>query len=123
MACKRHGAVKIMGAAMNSELSMQNAPPALQVGGFRIHAGLIPAREQSDWVADIRAVVAAAPLVAPVTPGGRPMSVRMTAAGRLGWVTDRAGYRYAPAHPQGMGWPPIPARVLALWHRVTGLAR
>lgn len=51
------------------------------------------------------------------------MSVRMTAAGRLGWVTDRAGYRYAARHPGGGDWPPIPARVLDLWHRVTGLAR
>ena len=72
---------------------------------------------------DVRAVVAAAPLVSPVTPGGRPMSVRMTAAGRLGWVTDRAGYRYADTHPGGGDWPPIPARVLDLWHRTTGLDR
>jgi DNA oxidative demethylase len=108
---------------MNSKLSMHRPEPTLRIGGFDIHAGLIPAAEQPDWVADIRAVVAAAPLVAPVTPGGRPMSVRMTAAGRLGWVTDRAGYRYAPTHPQGMSWPPIPARVLALWQRVTGLDR
>ena len=51
------------------------------------------------------------------------MSVRMTAAGRLGWVTDRAGYRYADTHPGGGDWPPIPARVLDLWHRTTGLDR
>jgi alkylated DNA repair protein (DNA oxidative demethylase) len=95
----------------------------LRQAGFEIFAGLIPRGEQPDWVADLRAVVAAAPLIAPVTPGGRPMSVRMTAAGRLGWVTDRAGYRYAPRHPAGGPWPPIPPRVLALWHRVTGLAR
>jgi alkylated DNA repair protein (DNA oxidative demethylase) len=95
----------------------------LRLAGFEFFAGLIPMGEQPDWVADLRAVVAAAPLIAPVTPGGRPMSVRMTAAGRLGWVTDRAGYRYAPRHPGGGPWPPIPPRVLALWHRVTGLAR
>ena len=108
---------------MNSQVSMDQPVPTLHLRGFDIHAGLIPAAEQADWVDDIRAVVAAAPLVSPVTPGGRPMSVRMTAAGRLGWVTDRAGYRYAARHPGGGDWPPIPARVLDLWHRLTGLAR
>jgi alkylated DNA repair protein (DNA oxidative demethylase) len=29
------------------------------------------------------------------------MSVRMTAAGRYGWVSDRKGYRYEPRHPSG----------------------
>jgi len=108
---------------MNSQVSLDRPVPTLQLRGFDIHAGLISAAQQADWVDDIRAVVAAAPLVSPVTPGGRPMSVRMTAAGRLGWVTDRAGYRYAARHPGGGDWPPIPARVLDLWHRVTGLAR
>jgi alkylated DNA repair protein (DNA oxidative demethylase) len=108
---------------MNSQVSMERPVPTLHLRGFDIHAGLIPAAGQARWVDDIRAVVAAAPLISPVTPGGRPMSVRMTAAGRLGWVTDRAGYRYANKHPGGGDWPPIPARVLDLWHRVTGLAR
>ncbi len=108
---------------MNSQVSMDRPVPTLHLRGFDIHAGLISAADQADWVDDVRAVVAAAPLVSPVTPGGRPMSVRMTAAGRLGWVTDRAGYRYADTHPGGGDWPPIPARVLDLWHRTTGLDR
>lgn len=108
---------------MNSQVSMDRPVPTLRLRGFDIHAGLISAADQAFWVDDIRAVVAAAPLISPVTPGGRQMSVRMTAAGRLGWVTDRAGYRYATAHPAGGEWPPIPGRVLDLWHKVTGLAR
>jgi alkylated DNA repair protein (DNA oxidative demethylase) len=51
------------------------------------------------------------------------MSVRMTGAGRVGWVTDRKGYRYAPRHPSGREWPPIPEPVLAIWRSVTGLDR
>jgi alkylated DNA repair protein (DNA oxidative demethylase) len=68
-------------------------------------------------------VAAAAPFVRPETPRGRPMSVRMTAAGRYGWITDRKGYRYEPRHPSNVDWPPIPGQVLALWHDVTGLDR
>jgi alkylated DNA repair protein (DNA oxidative demethylase) len=74
-------------------------------------------------VADLRAVVAAAPLFAPVTPSGRPMSVRMTSAGSCGWVSDRHGYRYTPRHPSGVAWPPIPVSVLNVWRQVTGLSR
>ncbi|MEO6301370.1 MAG: alpha-ketoglutarate-dependent dioxygenase AlkB [Paracoccaceae bacterium] len=71
----------------------------------------------------VRRVVAEAPLYQPITPGGRQMSVRMTAAGRLGWVTDRSGYRYQAAHPGGQPWPAIPDEVMAVWRAVSGVAR
>ena len=51
------------------------------------------------------------------------MSVRMTSAGAVGWISDRAGYRYAAAHPSGVPWPPIPERVLAVWRAVSGVSR
>ncbi len=68
----------------------------------------------------IRAVVAEAPLYVPVMPGtGRPMSVRMTNCGTLGWVTDKArGYRYQETHPvTKKPWPSMPGELLALWQR------
>jgi len=71
----------------------------------------------------LREVVRAAPLIRPVTPGGRPMSVRMTAAGRFGWVSGPRGYGYAECHPQGMAWPPIPAAVLAVWRALADCPR
>jgi DNA oxidative demethylase len=51
-----------------------------------------------------------------VTPGGKPMSVRMSNLGPLGWVTDRSGYRYQPLHPvTGRPWPAMPQVLLDLW--------
>jgi len=95
----------------------------VSIKGFDVWRGWLDRRGQEALVADIRAVAAAAPLVQPVVPGGRPMSVRMTSAGRVGWVADARGYRYADRHPSGVAWPPVPARVLDLWRAVTGLAR
>jgi DNA oxidative demethylase len=108
--------------------SKRDRPPAtieapLSLGGAAVFPGLLNAKAQASLVEDIRAVIAAAPLYRPVTPGGRPMSVRMTSAGRFGWVTDRRGYRYEPRHPSGAAWPPIPARVLKIWQAVAGCAR
>jgi DNA oxidative demethylase len=58
-----------------------------------------------------------------VTARGKAMSVRMTSAGRLGWVSDSAGYRYQDRHPNGMAWPDIPARVLDLWRALVSETR
>ena len=95
----------------------------LTIRGFDIHKAFLDAPAQADLVAEIRAVVAAAPLFSPDTPYGKPMSVRMTSAGSVGWFSDRSGYRYAPHHPGGTDWPPIPDPVLRLWHDLTGLPR
>jgi len=98
-------------------------PKSVQIAGFHLFEGLLSPSEQAALVVDLRDVVAQAPLFAPVTPGGKPMSVRMTSAGRLGWVTDRRGYRYEPQHPEGLPWPQIPEPVLAIWRAVSGCAR
>ena len=48
-----------------------------------------------------------------VTPGGHVMSVAMTNCGRVGWVSDRAGYRYDRIDPDtGKRWPAMPAAFL-----------
>lgn len=95
----------------------------LDIRGFRIHPGLLDRPAQERLVAVLREVLRRAPLVQPVTPRGRPMSVRMSAAGRFGWITDRRGYRYSETHPEGMPWPPIPDEVLAIWRTVAPEAR
>ncbi|WP_284163996.1 alpha-ketoglutarate-dependent dioxygenase AlkB [Frigidibacter sp. SD6-1] len=90
---------------------------------MRLHAGWIAPDEQRALVADLRAVIAAAPLFSPLTGWGKPMSVRMTSAGRFGWYSDRKGYRYIDRHPSGGAWPPIPERVLQVWRALSGSAR
>jgi DNA oxidative demethylase len=50
-----------------------------------------------------------------VTPGGYTMSVAMTNCGRVGWVSDRTGYRYDPVDPTtGTPWPAMPKVFLDL---------
>ena len=68
----------------------------------------------------VEAAVAQAPFYTPVMPrSGRPFTVRMSNLGKLGWVSDRDGYRYQAQHPEtGEPWPEIPDQVLALWRKV-----
>ncbi|OWU75741.1 alpha-ketoglutarate-dependent dioxygenase AlkB family protein [Marinibacterium profundimaris] len=100
---------------------MAAAPVDLR--GFKIWKGYLDAAAQAELVAALRPVLKAAPLVRPVTRRGQSLSVRMTSAGELGWITDRRGYRYEPRHPSGVDWPAIPRQVLEIWDAVTGLDR
>jgi alkylated DNA repair protein (DNA oxidative demethylase) len=82
--------------------------------GAALLRGYAGSREAALW-AGVQAVVAAAPLRHLVTPGGQRMSVGMTNCGRLGWVSDRRGYRYDSIDPQsGLPWPAMPDVFLAL---------
>ncbi|MEM9318701.1 MAG: alpha-ketoglutarate-dependent dioxygenase AlkB [Pseudomonadota bacterium] len=95
----------------------------LEIRGARIYPGWLDPAAQAEMAAQIAAALDQAPLVQPVTPRGQKMSVRMSAAGAFGWITDRAGYRYEPHHPSGVAWPPIPATVLAVWQALCPDAR
>ncbi|MDH4987094.1 alpha-ketoglutarate-dependent dioxygenase AlkB [Aminobacter anthyllidis] len=91
--------------------------------GVRHMPGFLSREVQEGLVESIREVVKSAPLYTPAMPKtGKEMSVRMTNCGSLGWVTDKeGGYRYQPTHPvTGESWPPIPERLLSLWHEVAG---
>ncbi|MBF9042488.1 alpha-ketoglutarate-dependent dioxygenase AlkB [Rhodobacterales bacterium HKCCE4037] len=95
----------------------------VDVGGIKVHPGVLDAGEQAELVEQVRRVVRAAPLFRPETKRGRKMSVRMTSAGRYGWISDRAGYRYERHHPDGQEWPPMPALAKEVWRRVSGVSR
>ena len=85
--------------------------------------GYLDRAAQHELLAAVRAVVAAAPLYLPRMPrSGKPMSVRMTNCGPLGWVTDaERGYRYQATHPEtGAAWPLIPEILLAAWRALGG---
>lgn len=97
--------------------------PDMLIRGFAVFKGAIDPAGQARIVECLRGVVAAAPLFSPQTPFGKPMSVRMTSAGRVGWYADRSGYRYTERHPNDTVWPPIPAPVLDVWRMVSGVDR
>jgi alkylated DNA repair protein (DNA oxidative demethylase) len=96
---------------------------SIDVGGVTVWPRWLGPEAQAAMVADIREVVRLAPLFIPETPRGQKMSVRMTAAGNYGWISDRRGYRYERRHPTGVTWPPIPASVLEVWRAVSGVDR
>lgn len=91
---------------------------------MRLLPAYLPACQQRLLLAEVQAVLAEAPLFAPVMPrSGNPYSVRMSNCGPLGWLSDRDGYRYTAVHPLTQApWPAIPRPVLDLWHAATGQA-
>lgn len=92
--------------------------------GMKYFPGYLDRPRQQELVATLRQALAEAPLFTPIMPRtGRPFSVRMTNLGPLGWVSDRAGYRYQPAHPlTGAPWPPLPPAILDIWRDVADAA-
>lgn len=84
------------------------AEGAVLLRGFA--AGQSPALLQH-----VAAIAGLSPFRHMVTPGGYTMSVAMTNCGRVGWVSDAAGYRYDPIDPQTSApWPPFPEAFLQL---------
>ncbi len=90
-------------------------------GGLVYAPGYLDVAAQKALLADVAAVIAAAPLFQPRMPRtGKPFSVKMTNCGGLGWLSDRdGGYRYQATHPEtGRPWPPIPPLALRAWEEL-----
>lgn len=93
------------------------------LNGIRHLPEFLDREAQARLVETVRAIVTQAPLYVPAMPRtGKPMSVRMTNCGSLGWVTDKdQGYRYQPHHPAtGEPWPAIPDELLEIWDTLSG---
>ncbi|MCP5080654.1 MAG: alpha-ketoglutarate-dependent dioxygenase AlkB [Alphaproteobacteria bacterium] len=90
--------------------------------GLALAPGYLDQSQQIAALEDIRKVVAAAPLYQPVMPrSGRPFSVKMSNCGPLGWISDKAGYRYQTAHPDtGQPWPDMPGSIARIWDDLSG---
>jgi alkylated DNA repair protein (DNA oxidative demethylase) len=78
------------------------------------------AKAQKALLDEVLEALKQAPLYRPAMPKtGTPFSVEQSNFGRLGWVSDRRGYRYQPLHPvTGAPWPAIPQALRDLWMAV-----
>jgi alkylated DNA repair protein (DNA oxidative demethylase) len=88
--------------------------------GVLLWRDYFPPAAQRALLDDVLTRLQEAPLYRPVMPKtGKPFSVEESNFGRLGWVSDRSGYRYQPLHPvTGKAWPAIPDTLLALWQDI-----
>jgi len=109
-----------MKRAVEAEFEAPLSTTGTGLPGIRFYPGYLDRKRQQELVAAIRQILAAAPLFTSRMPkSGRPMSVRMSNCGSLGWLSDERGYRYEPAHPQtGRPWPPIPDALIAMWNEL-----
>ena|SRR5690349_14753432 len=111
-----HPGMNLFGDLTHPKAAEPLAEGAVLLRGFT--AAEVPA-----LLAALGAATAAAPFRHMITPGGFRMSVAMTNCGRVGWVSDRSGYRYDPADPQtGQPWPAIPAAFAQLARKAAAAA-
>jgi alkylated DNA repair protein (DNA oxidative demethylase) len=85
------------------------APGVDYFPGFLDHTAQAALRDE------VREILEVAPPFRPRMPRtGKSFSVKMSNCGALGWVSDEAGYRYQPTHPEtGRPWPAMPPKLLA----------
>lgn len=90
--------------------------------GCLLYTQVLDRQAQDSLVGELRALLSQAPLFQPVMPRtGKPLSVKMSNCGVLGWVADKAGYRYQSTHPVTcQPWPPMPQVLEKLWASVAG---
>ena len=97
--------------------SVEIAPGATYLPGY------LDRSAQEALLADVRAVIAKAPLYHSCMPrSGKIFSVQMTNCGPLGWVSDIDGYRYQGTHPQsGAPWPAMPTTLVTAWRELSSV--
>jgi len=91
--------------------------------GLTYVPGYFDRARQEALLSDLRIILEEAPLYQACMPkSGKPLSVRMSNCGPLGWYTDQAkGYRYVKTHPlTGRPWPAMPDLALRAWDDLAG---
>lgn len=110
-----------MGDLFGGITASGTAAEPLAQGAVLLHR--FAAAEELKLVWGLEGVLAGAPFRHMVTPGGHVMSVAMTNCGRVGWITDRTGYRYDTTDPDtGNAWPAMPAVFLDVAARAAAAA-
>jgi len=91
------------------------------VNGFEhIHAFLSD-EEQFELTAALRRATALAPLFEPRFRSGLPYRMKVTNAGKVGFVGSQTAEQFSPHHPvTGKPWPDIPAIALDISRRLAG---
>ena len=90
-------------------------------GSVLLHGFALP--HATELWAGIGTVLAAAPLRHMQTAGGYSLSVAMSNCGSLGWLSDRAGYRYTTLDPlSAQAWPIMPTMFAGLAERAAAVA-
>jgi alkylated DNA repair protein (DNA oxidative demethylase) len=109
-----------MKPAIEPGFTAQLVPTGTGLSGLRFHPGYLGRAQQQALLTALRQVLDRAPLYTSRMPkSGRPMSVRMSNCGPLGWLSDEAGYRYEPKHPDTRRpWPPLPDALIAMWNGI-----
>ena len=90
---------------------MQHALPGFNPlpNGFQVKSLAIDKKSQSQLLASVQAIWAEAPCEPTQVRSGYQASARMTNCGRVGWWSDRQGYRYTTTNPKsGKPWPLMP---------------
>ena len=102
----------LRGRARATDLQTQSLLPRCAVEPIAPDAVLLPGfaiEEAETLCADLQELLAVSPWRHMQTPAGQRMSVGMTNCGRVGWISDRAGYRYQSIDPQSdHHWPAMP---------------
>ena len=90
--------------------------------GLIHYPGYLDGAAQARLWSELAQVLRVSPAYTPRMPRtGAPFSVRMTNCGDLGWVSDEAGYRYQPQHPETRKpWPAIPRTASSAWDDLAG---
>lgn len=106
-----------VGAVFAEELRNEAIAP----GAVLLHGFALPFVE--GILRAITDIVAQAPFRHMTTRSGAVMSVAMTNCGKVGWLTDRTGYRYDRIDPEtGQPWPHMPECFRALASRAAAQA-